>query len=125
MASDYVLDGVNATCPGTAAGDLTATLLVPATHPILAGHFPGAPLVPGVLLLDAVARAYGNAVQLPHTLHAVLECRFLQPLAPEQLATLSATTAPGEQSNTIAIDGQWHRGQDRIASFRLVLRPQP
>jgi 3-hydroxyacyl-[acyl-carrier-protein] dehydratase len=121
MASDYVLDAVNGSCPG----ELHATLVVPATHPILAGHFPGAPLVPGVLLLDAVARAYGMAVQVPHTLLAVLDCRFLQPLAPAQQATLTATTAPGEQAHTIAVDGEWRRGQDRIASFRVLLRPQP
>ncbi|MCU0864221.1 MAG: hypothetical protein MUC36_10540 [Planctomycetes bacterium] len=121
MTSDYVLDAVNGTCPG----ELSAMLVVPEAHPILAGHFPGAPLVPGVLLLDAIARAYGMAVQVPHSLLTVLDCRFLQPLAPAQQATLIATTAPGEQPNTIAVDGQWLRGQDRIASFRVLLRPQP
>lgn len=121
MATDLVLDRVNGTCPGC----LGATLRVPATHPILVGHFPGAPLVPGVLLLDAIARAYSTAVGVPHTLHAVLDCRFLQPLAPEQPATLQATTAPGEPAPTIAVDGEWRRGQDRIASFRVLLRPQP
>ena len=120
MASDYVLDGVNGTCPG----ELSATLVVPEAHPILVGHFPGAPLVPGVLLLDAIARAYGEAVQVPHTLLAVLDCRFLQPLAPAQPATLQATTAAGDQPHTISVDGQWWRGQDRIASFRVLLRPQ-
>lgn len=30
---------------------------VPADHPALPGHFPGQPIVPGVLLLDAVIEA--------------------------------------------------------------------
>ena len=121
MAGDYQLDDVRGSCPGS----LVATLLVPAAHPILAGHFPGAPLVPGVLLLDAIARAYGIAVQVPHTLHAVVDCRFLQPLAPEQRATLTANCAVGEVPGTIAVDGEWHCGAVRIAACRVVLRPQP
>jgi 3-hydroxymyristoyl/3-hydroxydecanoyl-(acyl carrier protein) dehydratase len=31
----------------------------PADHPALPGHFPGHPIVPGVLLLDAVMQAAG------------------------------------------------------------------
>jgi 3-hydroxyacyl-[acyl-carrier-protein] dehydratase len=33
---------------------------VPADHPALAGHFPGEPIVPGVVLLDYVLRAAGK-----------------------------------------------------------------
>jgi 3-hydroxyacyl-[acyl-carrier-protein] dehydratase len=32
---------------------------VPVDHPALPGHFPGRPVVPGVLLLDAVLQAAG------------------------------------------------------------------
>ena len=35
----------------------SATLSVPAQHPSLAGHFPGNPIVPGVVLLDEVIAA--------------------------------------------------------------------
>ena len=31
--------------------------MVPKEHPALPGHFPGRPIVPGVLLLDAVLQA--------------------------------------------------------------------
>lgn len=33
------------------------TLQLPAQHPSYAGHFPGRPIVPGVLLLQAVVQA--------------------------------------------------------------------
>ena len=59
---------------------------IPATHPALSGHFPGQPVVPGVVLLDRVAalveQVYGAAVAgLP-------QAKFLRPLLPEQDAEL-------------------------------------
>ena len=61
---------------------LTRELQFPADHPSAAGHFPGNPILPGALLLDAVvaALAGGNdAVNIRAT-------KFLQPVRPgEQL----------------------------------------
>ena len=36
-------------------------LLIPADHPSAAGHFPGNPIIPGALLLDAMVAAIGQA----------------------------------------------------------------
>src|SRR5258708_30567844 len=35
---------------------ITVTVLVPPQHPAFDGHFPGAPLLPGVVLLDEMLR---------------------------------------------------------------------
>ncbi len=41
------------------AGTLTARSVVPAKSPVFEGHFPGMPLVPGVLLIETMAQASG------------------------------------------------------------------
>lgn len=53
---------------------------VPASHPALVGHFPGRPLVPGVLVLEAVVALAGSDVSGVH--HA----KFLAPLGPDERA---------------------------------------
>ena len=51
-------------------------------HPSLPGHFPGNPVVPGVVLLDEVIKAAETAYSDHVT--AVPIAKFLQPLAPGQ-----------------------------------------
>lgn len=54
-------------------------LRVPAEHPALPGHFPGRPIVPGVLLLDAVMEAVRAAGGAPERL---MRAKFVAPVLP-------------------------------------------
>ena len=60
-----------------------------AAHPALPGHFPGQPLVPGVLLLEQVALALRSWRGL--RLARVLDAKFMVPLLPDQAAQLELT----------------------------------
>ncbi len=60
-------------------------------HPSLAGHFPGQPLVPGVLLLERVALAL--RAWRGQRLARVREAKFMAPLLPMQEAELQLTAA--------------------------------
>ena len=62
--------------------------VIRADHPSLPGHFPGAPLVPGVIILDEVLEAlieWRDNSQLS----AIQTVKFLAPLKPEQPFTIS------------------------------------
>jgi len=72
--------------------DFESCRAIPADHPSLAGHFPGAPVVPGVVILDEVADALAEwrpGCQLT----GVRAVKFLLPLKPEQSFTICLTPA--------------------------------
>ncbi len=50
--------------------------------PLYAGHFPGRPLIPGALLLDAALRAIGAGRGLVLTQWELAQVKFLAPTAP-------------------------------------------
>ena len=58
---------------------------IPADHPALPGHFPGQPIVPGVVLLDRVIEAI-EAGPGPLPPLRLPQVKFLQPLLPGQSA---------------------------------------
>jgi 3-hydroxymyristoyl/3-hydroxydecanoyl-(acyl carrier protein) dehydratase len=57
---------------------------IPADHPCLAGHFPGNPVVPAVVLLDLMAHALREALGGSARVTALPAAKFLRPLRPEQ-----------------------------------------
>jgi 3-hydroxymyristoyl/3-hydroxydecanoyl-(acyl carrier protein) dehydratase/uncharacterized membrane protein len=68
---------------------ITARICIAAQHPSLPGHFPGNPVIPGVVLLDRVAAALEQAGMRP--LRRLLAVKFRAPLLPGQSAELTAT----------------------------------
>jgi 3-hydroxymyristoyl/3-hydroxydecanoyl-(acyl carrier protein) dehydratase len=61
-----------------------ATLCVPKQHPALAGHFPGNPIVPGVMILDAVISAAQTWLGTAFHVERLAYAKFLAPLKPEE-----------------------------------------
>ncbi len=60
----------------------SANWRVPDDHPAFAGHFPGRPIVPGVLLLDRLLAAVGRPCD-------VASAKFLSPVGPGETVELA------------------------------------
>ncbi len=79
-----------------------------ADHPSLAGHFPGAPIVPGVVILDEVAAALAKW-RKDCQLTGIRAVKFVLPLKPEQPFTICLTAAKGAKTEVdfcCRIDGR-------------------
>jgi 3-hydroxymyristoyl/3-hydroxydecanoyl-(acyl carrier protein) dehydratase len=98
----------------TGTAELHGTFSVPAGHPCLAGHFPGAPIVPAVLLLDlACALLRGQRPDLG-PLREVRSVKFMLPVRPAEVveAVFTPAGAPGSFRFTCATAaGQAVQGQ--------------
>jgi 3-hydroxyacyl-[acyl-carrier-protein] dehydratase len=92
----------------------TTILHVPAHHPAFEGHFPGSPLLPGVVLLDEMLQAVRAEASW-----TIASAKFLHPVRPGETLTLEhePPLANGAVRFTIRSGGQ------PVASGTLVPRP--
>jgi 3-hydroxyacyl-[acyl-carrier-protein] dehydratase len=68
-----------------------------ADHPSLPGHFPGTPIVPGVVILDEIVAALTEWRKDSH-LTVIRVVKFLVPLRPEQPFTICLSASQDAES---------------------------
>lgn len=99
---------------------LTCQIVVPADHPSLAGHFPGNPIVPGAVLLDAVLAAI--RAQQPCTLLSMPGVKFLQPVLPRERIELRIEFT-ADKEDTVRARFRGSRQQSPVFEGAFVLSP--
>jgi|MGYP000941000828 3-hydroxyacyl-[acyl-carrier-protein] dehydratase len=55
---------------------------VPAAHPAFAGHFPGRPILPGVVLVDQAMRLAASVITPGLVIRGLGNAKFFQPVTP-------------------------------------------
>jgi 3-hydroxymyristoyl/3-hydroxydecanoyl-(acyl carrier protein) dehydratase len=100
-----------------------AVLHVDRENPIFAGHFPGRPVLPGVLMIEAVAQTAG--VMLGATgpaervlLAAVNRFKFLRPVVPGDCLRIE-TRKLTQAANMAYIEGTSTMNGEKVASGEL------
>ncbi|MEI6606091.1 MAG: 3-hydroxyacyl-ACP dehydratase FabZ family protein [Verrucomicrobiota bacterium] len=110
----------------------TAHYLLRGDEPFLAGHFPGAPLMPGVLMIEAVAQLGGVVAQshpkLPPVanlrLAAVLNAKITGSAQPGEVIHLHASVL-GRMGTLIQIEGRAQVGSRVVLTTKLTLAGVP
>ena len=83
------------------------TLTIGAEHPALAGHFPGTPIVPGVVLLDATLHAVELDPAATATRWRISTAKFVSPVRPgEELTLEHERLANGSLRFSVSRDGR-------------------
>ena len=72
----------------------TTSFTIDARHPALAGHFPGSPVLPGVVLLDETVRLVEQARGDSGVRWTVGAAKFLKPVQPGETLTLEHEPLP-------------------------------
>jgi 3-hydroxyacyl-[acyl-carrier-protein] dehydratase len=87
-----------------------AVLTIAADHPALAGHFPGMPVVPGVVLLDEALDAIGAALGADLSACRIASVKFLSPVLPGQAVEVLHESSAGSIRFTLM------HGERKVAS---------
>ncbi|OGT04406.1 MAG: hypothetical protein A2143_10670 [Gallionellales bacterium RBG_16_57_15] len=90
---------------------------VPLDHPAFAGHFPGTPILPGVVLLDTTLQAIANASGIALDRCEISSVKFLSPANPGDALVIQHEISA---SGTIRFDIM--AGTRKIASGSIVAK---
>jgi 3-hydroxyacyl-[acyl-carrier-protein] dehydratase len=73
---------------------IMTSLPIAANHPAYSGHFPGEPVLPGVVLLDAALQALERSGRGPSAGWDINSAKFQSPVRPGEALTLEHETLP-------------------------------
>ena len=101
------------------AGQASGTARFSVDLPVLAGHFPGNPLIPGVHILALVAEIARRSGVAVGQVQAIEKAKWSAPVYPGE--DLAITLTSRQLESGWRVDGEVSKGNTICASCRLVL----
>ena len=88
-------------------GEGPCTFSVPGTFSGYRGHFPGNPILPGIVQLSFIRRLAERRLGFPLRLAGVRRIKYLRLITPDLPVTLSLELSPGETEGTWAANASF------------------
>ena len=88
-------------------GEGACTFSVPGTFSGYRGHFPGNPILPGIVQLSFIRRLAERRLGRALRLAGVRRIKYLRTITPDMPVTLTLTLEPGEAENTWAANASF------------------
>lgn len=113
----------------TDAGTAVGTKAVSMAEPFFQGHFPGAPIMPGVLQVGAMVQAasllatQGQAVNL--RLVMLERVKFRKPVMPGDIMSVDVKATGTDANGALTFEAKTLTGEDTTCSARLALAAAP
>jgi 3-hydroxyacyl-[acyl-carrier-protein] dehydratase len=82
-----------------------AQIVFASDHPAFAGHFPGAPIVPGVLLLAEALDRLAQGAARPLTCSRILNAKFHRPVRPGEIVDVELRARDARHSQLTLSSG--------------------
>ena len=98
-----------------------ASVRFPRSEPAFEGHFPHAPILPGVVLIALAVEVASRVLKRPLRLLRLVNVKFSSAVLPDQEVRFAFSAEPDPaRPDRIKVAGRWSRGMDKIAEMNFV-----
>ena len=102
-------------------GEGPCTFSVPGAFSGYRGHFPGNPILPGIVQLSFIRRLAERRLGFPLRLAGVRRIKYLRLITPDLPVTLSLELSPGETEGTWAANASFVNADGgRVSAAKLI-----
>ena len=106
-------------------GEAPCTFSVPGTFSGYRGHFPGNPILPGIVQLSFIRRLAERRLGIPLRLAGVRRINYLRMITPDLPVTLKLELESGEEAETWAANASFMNNEGkRISAAKLIFAPE-
>lgn len=102
-------------------GENSCTFSVPGTFSGYRGHFPGNPILPGIVQLSFIRRLAERRLGRLLRLEGVRRIKYLRTITPDLPVTLKLELEPGEAEGTWSANASYLNGEGgRVSAAKLI-----
>ena len=101
---------------------LTAEIVINWDSKVFDGHFPGRPVLPGVVMLRIIRQALELHFERKLMMVKLLSIRFTSMVVPEENLNERIDLVVNEIDGALTVSGKWLHGESVAAKFKMSYR---